>query len=192
MDGARFDRIVSTIGRRIPRRSVLGLLSGLALTGRGAPAVAAQACLADGDRCGKGIDLACCSGVCAGRKGKSKKGVCAAAPIDPDQGICTPQDDVCTTAVSPSCQADGATSCKCMVTRSGASFCGNDAIYCHDFGGGRGCESDAECAERPEDPRNPTGFPAGQAGDRCVRCSGNCGNLQNHGCAQKCANPAIA
>jgi hypothetical protein len=194
MDGDRFDRIVITFGRRVPRRSVLGVLSALALTGRGATTVAAQACVADGEPCGKGIAASCCSGVCAGKKDKSKKGACAAAPIDQDQGICTHQNDVCTSFGSPDCQAAGATdSCKCLLTRTGASFCSKNAVYCHVFGDGRGCESDAECEVRPEVSSNPTGFPKGQPGDRCVRCEVNCINHSGGwGCAQKCPNPATA
>jgi hypothetical protein len=117
-------------------------------------------------------------------------GECVAAPVDPDQGICTTDDDVCTIG-SPECQAAGDTSpCKCFVTRDGARFCGKNAVYCHVFVGGRGCESDAEWAERLAVPGNTAGFPAGQAGDRCVRCSSNCADIGHHGCAQKCANPA--
>ena len=194
LDAKQFDHIVITLSRRVPRRSMVGLLPVLALIGRGSTDVAAQGCLEDGEPCGKGIDLACCSGVCAGKKKKSKKGICAAAPVDPDpdQGICTADDDVCTSG-SPDCQADGDTSpCKCYVTRDGASFCGKNAVYCHVFASGRGCESDVECERRLAVPGNTAGFPAGQAGDRCVRCSGNCADIGHHGCAQRCPNPATA
>jgi hypothetical protein len=188
MDGDHFDRMVITFGRRVPRRSVVGLLSVLGLMGRGATSVAAQACLADGAPCGKGIAASCCSGVCGGKKATSKKGTCTPAP-DPDPGICTVEVNVRTTG-SPQCNAPDTPSCKCFVSRSGESFCGNDAIYCHNFGDGAGCTSDAQCVVRLADPVDPVGFPAGRPGDCCVPCGVNCAGTQLHGCVQQCANPA--
>ena len=63
-----FDHLVTALARRRPRRSALGFLSGLGLTGLAVRDVAA-ACRATGRRCGGGREP-CCSGVCKGPRDK--------------------------------------------------------------------------------------------------------------------------
>jgi hypothetical protein len=66
MNPTHFDRLAVTVGQRATRRSVLGLLAALGLTGL-VREDAVGACLVTGSRCGRGRP-ACCSGVCQGRR----------------------------------------------------------------------------------------------------------------------------
>jgi hypothetical protein len=68
MNPTRFDRLAVTVGQRATRRSVLGLLAAVGLTGL-VEEDAAAACLVTGQRCG-GNRPRCCSGVCKGPRGK--------------------------------------------------------------------------------------------------------------------------
>jgi hypothetical protein len=167
MDGDRFDRLAVALTRAGTRRSVLGLLGALGLTGLRARDVAGQTCLADGARCDPNASSnGCCSGKCSRRRKK-----CRPAP---GQGICTVEDDHCATATS-TCDEAGLGSCHCWVTTRGYIFCGSGSFDCF------ACETDGDCARRP----------GGQRGDRCVECSWNgCEDTNGRHCHFKCPNPA--
>jgi hypothetical protein len=171
MDAAHFDRLVLTLTRARTRRSVLGLLGGLGVTGLLARDAVGQMCLANGQRCGGGRGT-CCSGRCVRKRGTNRK-FCRKAP---DQSICTIESNVCAIS-SPPCNATGGVACACFVTTRGFSVCadisGNPACL--------NCTSDADCVNRD---------PGGQAGDRCVQCSGACPETNNRACIRKCPDPA--
>jgi hypothetical protein len=67
MDPTRFDRLAITVGQRTTRRSALGLLTALGLTGLPTEEASAASCLATGAPCG-GRSGTCCSGICKGQK----------------------------------------------------------------------------------------------------------------------------
>ncbi len=171
MDSERFDRLVIELGRQMPRRSLLGLLGGLGLTGYVTRKVAAQGCLPDGTRCG-GSRGTCCSGWCKRKQG-SKKQFCRAAP---DQGICTTVRDFCAENSALGCDAGRTGSCACYVTSRGYSFCGQSPGECF------ACEQDADCEKRAD---------VGQPGDRCVECA-FCADrgTNNRICIHRCPEPA--
>ena len=75
MNTKQFDRFAVALSRRTPRRSLLSLLAALGLTGLVVGEVAAQACLADGERCGRATDPACCSGWCKRKIWQSQEGL---------------------------------------------------------------------------------------------------------------------
>ena len=170
MDSERFDRIVITLGRQAPRRSLLGLLAGLGLTGFAVRDIAAQGdCLPDGFRCG-GSRGTCCSGWCKRKRGTSKK-FCRAAP---GQGTCNIGANFCNNN-SPLCDS-GSQSCVCYVTSRGYSICAQSPAECF------ACETDTDCEKR-------TGV--GQAGDRCIECA-DCAvaGTDNRACVHQCGDPA--
>jgi hypothetical protein len=167
MDADRFDRLVLTLTRASTRRSVLGVLSALGLTGLAARDVAAVPCLVNGRRCLQGS--ACCSGRCQLKRGTTKK-FCRRAP---GQGICTIENNYCVNG-SPVCESTGV-SCRCFVTTRGFSYCGAAAYVC------RKCTTDASCQQRA----------GGNPGDRCVRCA-TCPQTNNRACASACPDRATA
>ena len=118
MDPTRFDHLVVVLGRRASRRSPVGLFAALGSTGLLTRDVAA-ACSPDGTRCGGSTGVTCCSGFCKRKRGTHKR-FCHQAP---SQSTCTVDRDVCVTASVGDCSVVG-TSCKCFVTTSGRSFCG--------------------------------------------------------------------
>jgi hypothetical protein len=67
MDPGRFDRLAVAVGRRTTRRTALGLLAALGVTGGLSTGASAADCLATGKRCGGGRGT-CCSGICKGQK----------------------------------------------------------------------------------------------------------------------------
>ena len=166
MDAEHFDRLVLTLTRARTRRSVLGLLAALGLTRLVARDVAA-ACLANGRRCLRTTD--CCSGWCKRKRGTFKK-FCRQAP---EQGICTIESNSCTIG-SPYCDVDRSGTCACFVTTRGFSFCGRGVIDCF------ACATNADCEQR-----------TGEAGARCVPCSGACAHINERACIRKCPDPAI-
>jgi hypothetical protein len=171
MDTELFDRLVIALGRQIPRRSLVGLLGGLGLTGFGTRNVAAQStCLPNGTRCG-GSRGTCCSGLCKRKRGTSKK-FCRQAP---GQGICTIDFNVCANPSRPCDDGSIGAGCNCWVSMRGYSFCGSPA-ECFN------CETDADCAKRPT---------VGQAGDHCVHCAG-CDATSGRRCIHPCPNPDAA
>jgi hypothetical protein len=172
LDAERFDRLLLTLSRARSRRSVLGLLGAVVLTGLVARDVAGQTCLANGTRCGRAGDLPCCSGWCKRKRGTTKK-FCRQAP---GQGNCTIEANICAGSLS-FCHDGSGIDCRCLVTTRGFSFCGVDGDPdCF------ACATDADCEQRP----------GGQAGDRCVRCPSVCDTTTNdRGCVRMCPNPAI-
>jgi hypothetical protein len=125
MNPTRFDRIAIVVGQRATRRSALGLLAALGLTGLGygKPAAAGTCTLkANGDRCTTGTE--CCSGRCV-RKRHSHKRFCRAAL---GQGICSIELDFCgPVAQDTSC---GSPSCSCFLRQDGASVCADTNTHC--------------------------------------------------------------
>ena len=171
MDAERFDRLVVAFGRRIPRRSVLGLLASLGLTGLVTRDVVGQGCLANGSRCGRASDPACCSGLCKRKRGSRKKS-CRSTP---GQSICIQGFQACP-GTQHACDASAAFTCTCWLTIEGFMFCGASADSpCFP------CVTHADCENRPN---------GGQAGDRCVQCT-SCGStVNNRACVHACPNPA--
>jgi hypothetical protein len=166
MEPQRFDRLVLALTQSRTRRSLLGLLGALGLTALVRDEVLA-ACAANGTRCGRVGDLACCSGRCVRKSGTNKK-FCRAAP---GQGICTIESNSCGGTVTLC--TGGGISCECYVTSRGFSFCGAIGGPCF------ACETDAACERRV----------GGQPGDRCVPCA-SCGTGNNNrACVSKCPNP---
>jgi len=68
MDPTRFDHFAIAVGQRTTRRTALGLLTALGLTGL-VTEEAVAVCLATGERCGDGRGPRC-SGMCKGRHKK--------------------------------------------------------------------------------------------------------------------------
>jgi hypothetical protein len=175
MYAAHFDCLVLTLTRARTRRSVLGLLAALGLTGLVARDTAAQTCLANGQRCGGGRGT-CCSGRCVRKRGTNRK-FCRPAP---NQGTCTIENDVCDPSTTPlDCSATSSAQCLCYMTTRGYSFCavGGASFTCF------ACETNADCEQRPA---------FGQPGDRCVQCPGCGGTPSGRGCVHECPTPATA
>ena len=169
MDPTRFDalarRLAPTTSRRDALRlltvGALGLLAGL--PGRGA---AAAACLKDGKECKRGGQ--CCSGRCAGKRGKK---TCRRAP---GQANCTIDRNVCKVGQSGvGCKGSGG--CACAVTTRGTAFCASlFTDVC------ARCDSGADCVA--------LGFPQGSA---CIRVGGQCEDCAAEGgtkCVTRCPN----
>ena len=169
MDASRFDRLAMTVGHRATRRTTLGLLAALGLTGLVSDDAATSCQGGTGGRCGRATDLECCSGRCV-RKPGTRKRFCRAAP---GQGICTILQDKCQSAGSIGCGAD-ADRCTCFRTIQGYSFCGS-GTNCVDH-----CETNADCEKRD----------GGRRGDRCVVGLGCCPS--NRSCTQKCPSTVSA
>src|SRR5215213_2217254 len=140
MNPTSFDHLVIVLGRRIPRRSLVGLLGALGLTGLVASDVAA-ACLKNGQRCG-GARGTCCSGLCKHKRGTHKKFCRQAA----NQGECTVEENECNGgSLSCGTNNDGG-NCVCYETTTGRSFCGAQSgvanpVHCD-------CTSDTQCVQR--------------------------------------------
>lgn len=168
MDADRFDRLTVSLTRT--RRSLLGLLSALGVTGLLSEEVLA-ACAENGTRCGRAGDEPCCSGRCVRKRGTRKK-FCRQAP---GQGICTVESPtICAGGVTYCHEPDTNELCTCFVTSRGYSFCGGDGGDCF------ACETDTNCEPRV----------GGRRGDRCIECAG-CGTaFNNRACYSKCPNPA--
>jgi len=125
VDPIRFDRFAIVVGQRSTRRTAVGLLAALSLSGlgRSQPAAAATCTLkANGDRCTTGTD--CCSGRCVHKRGTHKK-FCRRAP---GQGTCTIDFDFC----GPVAQDNfcGSPSCSCFRRLNGASVCADTNTHC--------------------------------------------------------------
>jgi hypothetical protein len=168
MNPTRVDRLAMILSQRTTRRTALGLLAALGLTGLVREAAAAACQGGTGGRCGRPTDLACCSGRCVRKRGTRKK-VCRKAP---SQGICTIQQDVCTSG-SPNC-ATGADRCLCRVTTQGHSFCAGGHVCVT-------CETNADCETRD----------GGRRGHRCTACAA-CPDSNGRACAFPCQHPAQA
>ncbi len=119
MNPRRFDHLAFALGRRTPRRSLVGLLAAMGVTGLLARDVAAATCRPDGTRCGGSTGVTYCSGSCKTQHGSHKK-VCRPAP---SQGTCTIERTSCGNGLTGDCSVAG-TPCTCFVTSSGRSFCG--------------------------------------------------------------------
>ena len=159
MDAARFDRLTRALGDGATRRGVLLRLGGAmalaaALPGAGAagkkgkrrrkPKFNKFGCLDAGKKC-NGKDGHCCSGICEGKKRKSR---CVAhGELD-----CTVDDNSCPEPVP----CDGGNG-RCYRTTGKAAFCG-DAGSC-DCGP---CKKDADCVAE---------FGEGAA---CIVCTSYC------------------
>jgi len=172
MDAEHFDRFVVTVGQRMPRRSVLGLLGAFGLAGfRSAEAVGA--CAVNGIRCGRAGDRPCCSGRCVRKRGTHKR-FCRRVP---GQSICTILSNSCASTNPNIINCDetaGVNRCQCYVTSAGFSFCGRVPDACF------ACETNTDCEKRG----------AGSPGARCVACE-HCGGLTNNrACVAPCPNPA--
>ena len=169
MDTEQFDRFAVALSRRTPRRSLLGLFTDLGLTGLVVTDVAAQDCLAAGERCGRATYPACCSGWCK-RKHGSRKKVCKSAP---DQGTCDITANFCANN-SPLCNGSGA--CVCYITSRGYSVCALGPADCY------ACETDADCEQRPD---------VGQLGDHCIQCADCAGfGTNDRACIRSCPDAA--
>lgn len=173
MDDRHFDAltkaVVATIAsRRRALRVAAGGGLGLALTrfvagGLEVREVAAKGCRKERKDCKR--DRQCCSGICKKRK-------CRRAPT---QLTCTIQKNFCASgADGTGCgAANGGDPCSCVVTTSGASFCGVIAsLECVP------CLGSGDCA-----------VVAGP-GSVCVRAVGNC--LCNDGSETFCLPPCIS
>jgi hypothetical protein len=170
MESERFDRLAIALGRRIPRRSVLGLLSALGLAGLVTlDAVAQLGGLVDGQPCISGNQ--CSSGFCKRKRGTNTM-FCRHAP---GQGICIRDEDQCT-AGSSNCNAANSDPCVCYVTRLGYSFCGSVGVECF------ACESSTNCEKRR----------GGRAGDRCIECASSCSTTNGRACVRTCPKRASA
>lgn len=119
-------------------------------------------CLEVGDACSSEAD--CCSGICAGTKGKK---TCQAHGT----GLC-PQNHVgiclATADEIPVLKCGNSDLCFCYTTTAGSNFCGNRGPRLGDMAACADCQKDADCAA--------LGFPAGSA---CAvvgngYCSGQC------------------
>jgi hypothetical protein len=163
MDAPQFDRLVLTLTRTGTRRSVLGLLTALGVSGL-VPEEALAACADNGKRCDRATDAECCSGRCVRKRGTNKK-FCRAAF---SQGICTIEDNFCTLTGTSTC----APSCLCRLTIDGQS-------YCSTGGDCTNCSSHKECQER-----------FGSKGARCTPLGTTCcGGGPGNECSLKCPNP---
>jgi hypothetical protein len=167
MDPIRFDRLTMILSHRSTRRTALGLLAALGLTGL--VREEAAACSGNTTRCGRATDLECCSGRCVRKRGTRKR-YCRQAP---DQGICTINQNVCQSAASTLCSSVDI-GCQCRRTTQGYSFCGGGSTCFN-------CETDADCEKRV----------GGHGGDRCVQCSG-CTSSNGRSCTFPCAVPTKA
>jgi hypothetical protein len=116
------------------RRGLLGALAALAAPAAAAP-VGKAACRNPGRPCNRGGQ--CCSGLCAGKKGKRR------CRTSPGQSICTLADNQCLPGVQPKDCGLGDLSCLCFVTTRGRAVCTQ-------FAGGDAtpCSSDGECESR--------------------------------------------
>jgi hypothetical protein len=151
MDTERFDRLVIALSRRVPRRSVLGLLGGLGFTGLVTWDVAGQTtCLTNGTRCG-GERGVCCSGWCKRKRGTNKK-FCRQAD---GEGTCTIEADICHNKF-----VNCGTGCECVVTTQGRSFCAVLRAF------GDGCVSNQECEQHE----------LGGKGAKCIDGGTSCGS----------------
>ena len=168
MDPTRFDRLTMMLSQRSTRRTALGLLAALGLTGL-VREEAAAACQGGTGRCGRATDLECCSGRCVRKRGTRKR-FCRPAP---DQGICTINQNVCESVAGTLCSSEDF-GCACRRTTQGYSFCGGGS-NCFN------CETDADCEKRV----------GGHRGDRCVQCSSNlnCASTNGRACTFPCAAP---
>jgi hypothetical protein len=119
MNPTSFDHLVMVLGGRTRRRSLVGLLAAVGSTGLLIRDVAAASCSPDGTRCGGSTGVTCCSGFCKRKRGTHKQ-FCRQAP---SQGICTIERNACVSVSGGDCSAGG-TTCKCFITTSGRSFCG--------------------------------------------------------------------
>jgi hypothetical protein len=144
VDGVRFDRLVRMVSRvTTRRRSMLALLAGGAIPDLGAAKKHKRrkekikrnsfGCVDVGKFCKN--DDQCCSGVCAGKKGKKK---CRAH----DTGGCTAEQDACIDPASATCTTSaGYPSGLCTRTTGKASYCTDILFACVE------CTKDADCQQ---------------------------------------------
>jgi hypothetical protein len=168
MDPTRFDRLTMILSQRTTRRTALGLLAALGLTGLGRQAAAA--CSGSSTRCGRATDPECCSGRCVRKRGTNKR-FCRQAP---GQGICDIDQGLCGLGRSISCGA-AADRCVCQRTTQGYSFCSGGRI-CVDH-----CETNADCEKRD----------GGRRGDRCI-VAPQCCSVSSRACALPCPSTVSA
>jgi hypothetical protein len=156
MDAADFDRLTRSISSRVSRRAIVGLI-GLAALSDGGLAEARKhhrkkkvktnefGCVDVGKFCNH--DKQCCSGVCAGKKGKGKGKA-------HDQSTCMAGQHVCL-GTHVNCTTTNGLPGECITTTGKASYC---------FVDGRcvACAKDADCVPQ---------FGAGAA---CVVCTTDC------------------
>ena len=167
MDPTRFDRLTMILSQRTTRRTALGLLAALGLTGL-VRQEAAAAC--PSGRCGRATDLECCSGRCVRKRGTRKR-FCRQAP---GQGICNIHEAFCGLGRSINCGTDP-DRCLCQRTTQGYSFCGGGRV-CVD-----NCETNADCEKRD----------GGRRGERCVVAPLCCPD-SSRACVFPCSSTARA
>jgi hypothetical protein len=163
MDQHRLTVVKRTLTKAPSRRDVLrGLAAiGIALgTARLPVPVVAEnpyGCQKVGERC-KRADQ-CCSGICTGKRRKKK---CQAHGT----GTCDQQAGGMCDGVDPNLvHCSNSTTCLCVRTTAGSSFCGDISI---EVSGCADCQSDADCERQ--------GFPPGSACAPFVNgaCAGTC------------------
>jgi hypothetical protein len=181
MNPDRFDHLARWLGTRSSRRHLIVAIAGSALGVAATRATLVEArkgkrkrkhkakkprpnafgCLEVGDAC-KTADQ-CCSGICAGKKGKKQ---CRAHDTGPcDQG--TP--GLCESVSVTQTRCDNNANCFCIRTTADSHICGTTLApsECVD------CKKDADCAAM--------GFPPGTA---CASVAeGNCAGLCETGTA---------
>jgi len=170
LDERRFDSLIKAlafVSRRTALRAAAKGALGLAFA-RGVPGgLEVQEAIAKGCRkkrkdCKR--DRQCCSGIC-------KKRTCRQAPT---QLTCTIRKNFCESGLEETAcgTTNGGDPCVCVVTTSGASFCGNIAdIECVP------CIGSGDCAA------------VAGPGSACVQAVGNC--LCNDGGATMCIPPCV-
>ena len=161
MDAARFDALTRRLTIPGARRRILHVMGSLGLAGvtrllpwgeaeakkkRKKPKINQFGCIDVGRKC-YGKSAQCCSGVCEGKKKKSK---CVAH----DVRNCTPDDSSC--AVSVPCGSNG----ECYQTTGKAGFCAEQGTCFCDA-----CKKDKDCE---------ADFGPGAA---CIVCSSDCINV---------------
>ena len=172
MDAEHFDAFLRAITTRGSRRHAVRLLAAAAAGALGWGLVdqagAQPSCLANGEPCDpKASSNDCCSGKCSRKKKR-----CRSAP---KQGICTVELNACVAGAGTGCSADSQTSCSCVVTSKGFSFCGDlteARSVCTE------CTTDDQC--KPHTGR----------GSVCIPVSAGCCGGTSSLCAPPCRTPA--
>ena len=75
MDPTRFDRLAIIVGQRTSRRTALGALAALGLTGL-LSEEAAAVCASPGDKCTRADAATCCSGICRKKRCRCPQRLC--------------------------------------------------------------------------------------------------------------------
>lgn len=176
MDSTSFDALVRRFSVSTARRTILGTMGALGMAGAFSrtPWRAAEAnrkkrrqkpkknrfgCIDVGKKC-YGKSNQCCSGICEGKKKKSR---CVAHNV----GACAAGDNSCPAFVE--CGVDG----ECFRTTGKASFCGLQATCdCHP------CKKDKDCESE---------FGPGAA---CIVCTSDCIDVNGSKKGTACVPPA--